>query len=321
MSGSQSGSFLLLASFLFLFVVGITGHNESDVNTLNELKDSSELALFKYFFQGAPGKDGRDGRDGRDGHDGNPAPACSSVDSRGIQGPPGEPGRDGEMGAIGTPGKVGPQGLRGLQGPQGSPGSRGTPGADATNPVISGAVYIRWGRSTCPSTADLVYNGLAGGEHYTHQGGGSNYLCLPSTPEYDEHQSGDEGGRGHVYSAEYETHNFPPFASKAEHEVPCVVCHASNRGSMLMIPAMKTCPTGWTEEYHGYLMTDDYRHRRRDFVCMDRSPESLSGGSSGNQNGALFYPVEGRCGGTNPGNLPCPPYTSGRELSCVVCTK
>ncbi|XP_072019458.1 uncharacterized protein [Amphiura filiformis] len=87
MSGSHSGSFLMLTSFLFLFVVGITGHNESDINTLNELKDSSELAFFKYFFQGPPGKDGRDGRDGRDGHDGAPAPACSSVDSRGMQGP------------------------------------------------------------------------------------------------------------------------------------------------------------------------------------------------------------------------------------------
>ncbi|XP_072024334.1 uncharacterized protein [Amphiura filiformis] len=321
MSGSHSGSFLMLTSFLFLFVVGITGHNESDINTLNELKDSSELAFFKYFFQGPPGKDGRDGRDGRDGHDGAPAPAYSSVDSRGIQGPQGEPGRDGLMGAVGpqgTPGKVGPKGLRGLHGPQGSPGSQGPPGADTTNPIVAGAVYIRWGRSTCPSTADLVYDGLAGGEYYTHQGGGSNYLCLPSTPEYDEHQSGDEGGRAYVYSAEYQTSTFSPFASKHDHEVPCVACHATNRGSILMIPAMKTCPTGWTEEYHGYLMTDHHGHRRRDFVCMDRSPESLSGGSSGDQNGALFYPVEGRC---SPSNLPCPPYSSGRELSCVVCTK
>ncbi len=54
---------------------------------------------------------------------------------------------------------MGPQGLRGLpgiQGPQGPPGPRG---ADATTPVISGAVYIRWGRSVCPTSADVVYSG------------------------------------------------------------------------------------------------------------------------------------------------------------------
>ncbi|XP_072024324.1 uncharacterized protein [Amphiura filiformis] len=339
--GSYRASLLFIVLLLYISK-NVSGHNESDINTLNELKDSSELPFFKYFFQGPPGtdgrdgqdgKDGRDGRDGRDGHDGapgiqgNPAPACAVTETIGRQGPQGDPGRDGQAGSNGQPGQIGPQGipgkvgppgLRGLSGPEGPPGSPGAPGIDAANPVISGAIYIRWGKSSCPSTADMVYNGFAGGEHYTNQGGGSNYLCLPSTPEYDdEYQAGLNSIGGFMYIAEYETDTFPPIASKHDHDVPCAVCQANNRAILLMIPAKKTCPSGWVQEYYGYLMTAHHSHHRTEFVCMDRFPESLSRGSSGNQNGALFYPVEGRC---SPA-MACPPYEDGRELSCVVCTK
>ncbi len=82
------------------------------------------------------------------------------------------------------------------------------------------------------------------------------------------------------------------------------MCQANNRGTLIMIPAKKTCPTGWIREYYGYLMTSHFEHHRNDFVCMDRFPESLSGGSTANEDGVLFYPVEARCGGY--GNLPRP---------------
>ena len=39
-----------------------------------------------------------------------------------------------------------------------------------------------------------------GGEHYTHTGGGGNYLCLPKTPKYDRYKDGHQGG-GYVYGA------------------------------------------------------------------------------------------------------------------------
>ena len=84
-----------------------------------------------------------------------------------------------------------------------------------------------------------------------------------------------------------------------------------------MIPAKINCPTGWTKEYQGYLMTQHFSHHNTEFVCVDRNPESRVDGDA-SQNGALFYPVEGRCDG---GNLPCGPYIDGAELSCVVCSK
>ena len=154
-----------------------------------------------------------------------------------------------------------------------------------------------------------------GGEHYTHSGGGVNYLCLPKTPKYDKYKDGHQGG-GYVYGAEYEL-SFNPFKkSLSQHDPPCVVCFVKSRGSMLMMPARNDCPTGWTEEYHGYLMTEYYGHKKqRDFICVDQDAESIPG-SQASKNGALLYFVEGVCS-----NLPCGPYVNGRELTCAVCTK
>ena len=160
---------------------------------------------------------------------------------------------------------------------------------------------------------------FAGGEWYDNRGGGSNYLCLPLTPEFDEFQSGPGGDRGYVYGAEYETNTFPPLSSRHQHDVPCAVCRAGNRGSLITIPAMLTCPFGWTKEYYGYLMTSYHGYNKQDFACVDRFPESVLGGDD-DQNGAMFLSVEVRCSG-NGGNLPCSSYPDGRELSCVVCTK
>ena len=74
----------------------------------------------------------------------------------GIAGPIGLPG------LIGSPGKVGPPGSRGHPGQvgeQGPSGPQGSPGLDASDPGTSGTVFTRWGRTTCPETAELVYAG------------------------------------------------------------------------------------------------------------------------------------------------------------------
>ena len=157
-----------------------------------------------------------------------------------------------------------------------------------------------------------------GGEWYNHQGGGVNYLCLPHNPKYDRYNDGNQYS-GYVYGAEYQVSSYSgyPFRRNLhDHEAPCVVCFVKSRGSMLMMPARNDCPSGWTEEYHGYLMTEYYNHKKqRDFICVDKDPEYIPG-TSGNKNGALLYFVEGGCH-----SLPCPPYVQHRELTCAVCTK
>ena len=89
-------------------------------------------------------------------------------------------GRDGRDGLPGRDGVKGEKGDRGEKGEKGDTGPKGSMG-----PKSGGVVYIRWGRTTCPNTgAELLYKGIAGGSHYSHSGGGANYLCLHKVPQY-----------------------------------------------------------------------------------------------------------------------------------------
>ena len=105
------------------------------------------------------------GRDGRDGKNGELGP----------------PGAQGERGVAGPRGQVGEKGLRGDTGLQGAVGEPGL-----QSPPAGGAVYTRWGRTTCPTDqgTHLLYSGRAGGSPHEHKGGGANYLCLPNDPDH-----------------------------------------------------------------------------------------------------------------------------------------
>ena len=236
---------------------------------------------------------GRDGRDGRRGRDGLPGPA-------------GAPGKDGRDGITGQKGEQGERGERGLTGPQG-----------LTGPISGGATYTRWGRTSCPTVAgtSLVYSGRAGKSLYTHSGGGINYQCLPNNPEYGAFAAGVQDGAP-IYGTEYETSNGSPLpAGLQDHNVPCAVCHVSTRSAVLMIPAWLHCPSQWTLEYTGYLMTQHRTQTKATYECVDKDAQAVPG-SNANTNGGLFYHVEATCNG-----LPCLPYDAQKELTCAVCTK
>ena len=181
-----------------------------------------------------------------------------------------------------------------------------------------GTVYVRWGHDKCPSTAQLVYSGRAGGPYWSHGGGGSNPQCLPLDPNFLRPISGSQA-RSYMYGAEYQTHtdSNSHVHGRNNHDVPCAVCHISSRTAVYMVPAKYTCPSGWTREYYGYMMSS-YHARDRGrirYTCMDIAFKSVVG-SSPDTEGLLFYFVEGVCGA-----LPCPPYQNAKELSCAVCTK
>ena len=219
-------------------------------------------------------------------------------------------GRDGRDGRDGVPGPRGPQGQRGDQGQKGEQGVAGPPG-----PRNGGVVYTRWGKSSCPSVSGttLVYAGRAGGMEHTQKGGAANYLCMPDDPDYLSYRSGVQG-YSYVYGAEYETHG-GPLSAVREHNVPCAVCYASTRVAVTMIPAKTQCPSNWTLEYSGYLMSDHQVYTTTMYECVDKNPDSVPGSAS-NNNGALFYHVEANCNG-----MLCPPYDPQKELTCAVCTK
>ena len=263
------------------------------------------------------GRDGRDGRDGLTGPMGITGPPGPKGDT-GPAGKNGSSGLDGIAGLPGLKGDIGPagqDGLSGLNGTIGPPGPKGDTGAAGPKGEgVGGVVYVRWGHNSCPSTgAQQVYSGRAGGSDYATKGGGSNPQCLPLDPNYLTTVSGTLGAAT-IHGAEYERTDVL-VANSQDTDVVCAVCYVPTRNVVYMLPAKYTCPTGWTREYYGYLMSARYNHYRSTFSCIDNS-FTAAPNSSTDLNGYLFYPVEGVCG-----SLPCPPYDETSELTCAICTK
>ena len=220
-------------------------------------------------------------------------PACAIVD-----------------GTNGLHGDVGAKGEQGDTGPTGPPGTPGT----------TGVTYIRWGRTMCPSVAgtELIYTGLTAGSHFTHQGGGANYICTAAGADVEYHPEATTANSGQaiLYGTEYEIPSGQPLDQLNNHNVPCAVCDVPSRSRHIMIPGRFTCPDTWTMEYSGWLMTESNGHYRTMYICLDKTPETVPGAAP-DTNGAVIYHVEGDCGT----GLPCPNYDDTRALACVVCTK
>ena len=163
--------------------------------------------------------------------------------------------------------------------------------------MVEWSTCTRWGKSTCPSVSGttLVYAGRAGGTWWQHKGGADNFLCMPDDPDYLSYTPGVQG-YSYVYGAEYQSHH-GPLSAVSDHNVPCAVCYASTRVAVTMIPAKTQCPTNWTLEYSGYLMSAGSAwsdHYRTMYECVDKNPDSVPG-SAASTNGALFYHVEASC--------------------------
>lgn len=72
-----------------------------------------------------------------------------------------------------------------------------------------GSTYVRWGKSSCRTEADLVYSGYMTGQiYYTNSaqfGGPANNLCLPNNPELSNKTV---KGNSYLYGTEFEETNF-----------------------------------------------------------------------------------------------------------------
>ena len=171
-----------------------------------------------------------------------------------------------------------------------------------------GTTYIRWGHNDCPNSADVIYSGRVAGANHTDKGGGSNAQCLPTNPEYNDTLSTAQT-KGYIYGAQFDSST-----SMLNHDIPCALCYA-NRSTSLMIPAKFTCPSGWTNEYHGYLMTSLDDQSKVEYMCVDKAFRSANRESK-IEKGLLLYPVEVKCQ-----SLPCPPFNATMDMTCAQCTK
>ncbi|KAJ7350109.1 hypothetical protein OS493_038395 [Desmophyllum pertusum] len=139
--------------------------------------------------------------------------------------PPENPRTTGEAGKPGT-NKPAP-------GPPGPKGSAGRPGLEGPQGL----------------------KGFVGSDQYNHYGGGGEYICLPNNPKYDKYKDGYQS-ESYIYGTEYEVSGYNPFKNNLhDHDAPCAVCYVKSRATQLMIPARNDCPSGWTKEYYGYLMS------------------------------------------------------------------
>ena len=117
------------------------------------------------------------------------------------------------------------------------------------------------------------------------------------------------------FCTEYEVYSGPISSAVQNDNAPCAVCYVPTRETVLMLPARLECPSSWTFEYTGYLMTTRHgnNHYRTMYECVDKNPTTIPG-SAADTNGAVFYHVEATCNG-----LPCGPYDPQKEITCAVC--
>ncbi|XP_071960339.1 uncharacterized protein [Antedon mediterranea] len=106
-------------------------------------------------------------------------------------------------------------------------------------------LYKRWGRTDCPSTAELVYKGVMSGAPHNDIGSGANYLCLPHQPRYNFTMAGYQSTRGSIAAVEFRESykNFKPTKDLHGVNFPCAVCQAP-RSVSLLLPADTKCPIG-----------------------------------------------------------------------------
>ena len=98
---------------------------------------------------------------------------------------------------------------------------------------------------------NIYITGFAAGSYYGNTGGGVNYQCLHTEPEYNTSYS-SSGSFSVISGAEYESSkNYGIFPSAAfQQNVPCARCY-TQRSAVVMIPSRRSCPTGWSKEYEG----------------------------------------------------------------------
>ena len=177
------------------------------------------------------------------------------------------------------------------------------------NTNITGTVYTRWGRTTCPGNESAVYSGYTASSDPGLFGGGS-FVCLPQDPEWNRYDN--ETIFFHMFGTEYYSDELFNHNHRYN-DVPCAVCIVNTRSTTIVIPGRRTCYPDWTAEYSGYLMSD---HSSAELLCIDEQPEDLPDGEASEQPVQLMF-ISMYCGTTTY----CPPFVEDRQLTCVVCTK
>ena len=71
-------------------------------------------------------------------------------------------------------------------------------------PVGYTAAFTRFGSRSCPEQSTHLYEGFTASKHYSHPGGGMDFICMHPEPQFPPgHSDGDHNGNL-LYGVEYE---------------------------------------------------------------------------------------------------------------------
>ena len=153
-------------------------------------------------------------------------------------------------------------------------------------------------------------------------GGGVDFLCLPTNPEWLSTTSVSYFNQ--IGSVSYQ-HNGYIFASYTDNKrARCAQCYTNSRPAVMMIPGHYSCPTYRTREYYGYLMaSEESRNHPSRYICVNSNPSYLSYSSSSYYSTSSYLTfVRADCSGSGTlDECSSGEYVHGRVLSCVVCSR
>ena len=154
--------------------------------------------------------------------------------------------------------------------------------------------------------------------HWNHHGSGSSQLCMPLEEAHETNLPQTTKVLAELYRTEYRSSGaLAEFTAQDvdNKEVPCAVC-ATPGHATLMVPAWHECPTGWTEQYDGWLMAEKQSSlHTSEWICVDHQPQALNNSDPAAQTDSnTLYAAELRAPPRNT-------YTQFYEVACAVCTK
>ena len=141
--------------------------------------------------------------------------------------------------------------------------------------------FTRWGHASCPATTgtSTLYTGWVASGHWNHHGSGSSQLCMPLEEAHETNLPQTTKVLAELYRTEYRSSGaLAEFTAQDvdNKEVPCAVC-ATPGHATLMVPAWHECPTGWTEQYDGWLMAEKQSSlHTSEWICVDHQPQALN---------------------------------------------
>ena len=173
------------------------------------------------------------------------------------------------------------------------------------------AVFTRWGSRSCPEGTKKLYDGFLAGGYHTHNGSGSNYICMHPQPENPAGANGGNQNGALLYGVEYE--NTGAVDKNHDKDAACVVCEHESLASVYVQWGRKTCSGKHETVYWGIIMADHYKHKKSTFICVDWERGYHRENNNGNQNGGLLYTSEVESGSAGD------EYGHDIEVSCAVC--